>query len=50
MSETTTTHRDPAGDLPQRTVSGVSIRLEGVTKRYPGQRTPAVDSTTVRPR
>jgi osmoprotectant transport system ATP-binding protein len=44
VSETTTTHRDPAGDLPQRTVSGVSIRLEGVTKRYPGQRTPAVDS------
>ena len=44
MSETTTTHRDPAGDLPQRTVSGVSIRLEGVTKRYPGQQTPAVDS------
>ncbi|GHE09783.1 ABC transporter ATP-binding protein [Klenkia taihuensis] len=35
MSETVT---------DQRTVSGVSIRLEGVTKRYPGQRTPAVDS------
>jgi osmoprotectant transport system ATP-binding protein len=28
----------------QRTVSGVSIRLEGVTKRYPGQGKPAVDS------
>ncbi|SDF67799.1 ABC transporter ATP-binding protein [Klenkia brasiliensis] len=28
----------------QRTVSGVSIRLEGVTKRYPGQRGPAVDA------
>jgi len=28
----------------ERTVSGVSIRLEGVTKRYPGQQKPAVDS------
>lgn len=27
-----------------RTVSGVAIRLEGVTKRYPGQQKPAVDS------
>ncbi|MEI4271739.1 ABC transporter ATP-binding protein [Klenkia sp. LSe6-5] len=28
----------------ERTVSGVSIRLEGVTKRYPGQDVPAVDT------
>ncbi len=36
MSETTTPEA--------RTVSGVAIRLEGVTKRYPGQRTAAVDA------
>ncbi|SCX58435.1 osmoprotectant transport system ATP-binding protein [Klenkia marina] len=36
MSETTV--------QDQRTVSGVAIRLEGVTKRYPGQQKPAVDA------
>ena len=30
-----------------RHVSGVPIRLEGVTKRYPGQDTPAVDDVTL---
>ncbi len=37
MSETLT-------QADERTVSGVAIRLEGVTKRYPGQQKPAVDS------
>jgi osmoprotectant transport system ATP-binding protein len=32
---------------PERQVSGVSIRLEGVTKRYPGQDRPAVDDVTL---
>jgi len=31
-------------DEVEREVSGVSLRLEGVTKRYPGQDRPAVDS------
>ncbi|MGY1723901.1 ABC transporter ATP-binding protein [Blastococcus sp. SYSU DS0533] len=30
-----------------RHVSGVSIRLDGVTKRYPGQEQPAVDDVTL---
>ncbi|SDY18610.1 osmoprotectant transport system ATP-binding protein [Modestobacter sp. DSM 44400] len=30
-----------------RHVSGVSIRLDGVTKQYPGQRTPAVDAVSL---
>jgi osmoprotectant transport system ATP-binding protein len=38
---TGTTAPPPAG-AADRQVSGVSIRLEGVTKRYPGQSTPAV--------
>jgi len=45
VSETVTQHSAPTGeDVAARTVSGVSIRLEGVTKRYPGQQTPAVDA------
>ena len=39
MSETTTT------EVP--VVSGKSILLEGVTKRYPGQKSPAVDGITL---
>ncbi|WNV75905.1 hypothetical protein [Geodermatophilus sp. DSM 44513] len=44
MSETSTPET-PAPDaaVPQRRVSGVAIRLDGVTKRYPGQDRPAVD-------
>ncbi|WP_269178655.1 MULTISPECIES: ABC transporter ATP-binding protein [unclassified Modestobacter] len=45
MSETTAERSGataPAGT--ERQVSGVSIRLEGVTKSYSGQGTPAVDS------
>ena len=47
MSDTTTTSR-PAG---AHASSGVGIRLEGVTKVYPGQSAPAVDafSLTVEP-
>lgn len=47
MSDTTTTSR-PAGATDS---SGVGIRLDGVTKIYPGQSTPAVDafSMTVEP-
>ncbi|MGY1750012.1 ABC transporter ATP-binding protein [Modestobacter sp. SYSU DS0511] len=31
----------------ERRVSGVAIRLDGVTKRYPGQEKPAVDSVSL---
>ena len=34
-------------DGGDRHISGVPIRLEGVTKRYPGQDTPAVDDVTL---
>jgi osmoprotectant transport system ATP-binding protein len=47
VSETTAERTDStaaAGGIVDRRVSGVSIRLEGVTKRYPGQSTPAVDA------
>ncbi|MCW2574110.1 MAG: Glycine betaine/carnitin transporter ATP-binding protein [Modestobacter sp.] len=47
MSETTAERTDStaaAGGTVDRRVSGVSIRLEGVTKRYPGQSTPAVNA------
>ena len=48
MSETTL---EPAGGVTaapaDRRVSGVPIRLEGVTKRYPGQDRPAVDDVTL---
>ena len=33
--------------VPERRVSGVPIRLEGVTKRYPGQQRPAVDDVSL---
>ncbi|OUE27693.1 ABC transporter ATP-binding protein [Clavibacter michiganensis] len=42
MSETTTT---PAPGAPE--ISGRSILLDGVTKRYPGQAKPAVDGITL---
>ncbi|MCZ2822929.1 MULTISPECIES: ABC transporter ATP-binding protein [unclassified Modestobacter] len=43
IAETTgDTVEQPAG--AERQVSGVSIRLEGVTKSYPGQAKPAVDA------
>ncbi|MQA35985.1 ATP-binding cassette domain-containing protein, partial [Modestobacter roseus] len=45
MSETTTPTNDPT--TPARQVSGVSIRLDGVTKRYPGQDRPAVDEVSL---
>jgi osmoprotectant transport system ATP-binding protein len=47
VSETTAERTDStaaAGGTVDRRVSGVSIRLEGVTKRYPGQSTPAVNA------
>jgi osmoprotectant transport system ATP-binding protein len=47
VSETTAGRTDStaaAGGTVDRRVSGVSIRLEGVTKRYPGQSTPAVNA------
>lgn len=40
MSDTTTTSRTTGADAS----SGVGIRLDGVTKVYPGQSTPAVDA------
>ncbi|WP_241681013.1 ABC transporter ATP-binding protein [Pseudactinotalea terrae] len=43
MSDTATAL--PQGDESQ--ITGKSIRLEGVTKRYPGQTTPAVDGVTL---
>lgn len=43
MSDTATAL--PEGDESQ--ITGKSIRLEGVTKRYPGQTTPAVDGVTL---
>jgi len=46
VSEHTTERTPPAAghDPAERRVSGVSIRLEGVTKRYSGQAEPAVDA------
>ena len=46
MSETTL-EPAPAPDAPDRGVSGVPIRLEDVTKHYPGQDRPAVDAVTL---
>jgi osmoprotectant transport system ATP-binding protein len=34
-------------ETPERRVSGVAIRLDGVTKRYPGQDRPAVDDVSL---
>src|SRR5690606_35012225 len=36
-----------AEDRDESQITGKSIRLEGVTKRYPGQSTPAVDGVTL---
>ncbi|MGY1839320.1 MULTISPECIES: ATP-binding cassette domain-containing protein [unclassified Modestobacter] len=62
MSETSTSAGTPAGaptgataaqpasggPVPgERRVSGVAIRLDGVTKRYPGQDQPAVDGVSL---
>jgi len=38
---------EPAGRPTERRISGVSIRLDGVTKRYPGQDRPAVDAVSL---
>jgi osmoprotectant transport system ATP-binding protein len=48
MADTTTTVT-PTDDRPEHEaeVSGRPIRLEGVTKRYPGQAKPAVDGITL---
>ena len=51
MSDTTTT-TDEGADASSRTatdteVSGVDLELEEVTKRYPGQETPAVDALSL---
>ncbi|GAB2989719.1 ATP-binding cassette domain-containing protein [Actinotalea caeni] len=43
MPETTAV----AEDRDESQITGKSIRLEGVTKRYPGQSTPAVDGVTL---
>ncbi len=45
MSETLPVPSTPAA--PARHVSGVPIRLENVTKRYPGQEQPAVDDVSL---
>ncbi|TYP83801.1 ABC transporter ATP-binding protein [Blastococcus xanthinilyticus] len=45
MSDTLPAPSTPAA--PERKVSGVPIRLEGVTKRYSGQDRPAVDSVSL---
>jgi osmoprotectant transport system ATP-binding protein len=50
VSETTAERTDATaadGGATDRQVSGVAIRLEGVTKRYPGQSTPAVDAVDI---
>ncbi|GAB4081247.1 ATP-binding cassette domain-containing protein [Modestobacter muralis] len=46
MSETTAPTGATAVDTGRR-ASGLPIRLEGVTKRYPGQGKPAVDAVTL---
>jgi osmoprotectant transport system ATP-binding protein len=43
----TTLEPAPAPGAPDRGVSGVPIRLEDVTKHYPGQDRPAVDAVTL---
>jgi osmoprotectant transport system ATP-binding protein len=47
VSDTLPTAPTGAPPAEDRHISGVPIRLEGVTKRYPGQRTPAVDDVTL---
>ena len=46
MSEIRTSIESPPADLVAA-ISGKSIVLEGVTKRYPGQKSPAVDAITL---
>ncbi len=43
---TATTETSPAG-AEQTEISGAEITLEGVTKRYPGQKAPAVDELSL---
>ncbi|SEL81724.1 osmoprotectant transport system ATP-binding protein [Blastococcus sp. DSM 46786] len=47
MSETLPAPSTAAGPGDDRHISGVPIRLDGVTKRYPGQGVPAVDDVTL---
>ncbi|MBG6192239.1 osmoprotectant transport system ATP-binding protein [Arthrobacter sp. CAN_A212] len=46
MSETTSTATNDSG-TPGNAITGASILLDKVTKRYPGQDTPAVDGLTL---
>ncbi|CCG01212.1 ABC transporter ATP-binding protein [Blastococcus saxobsidens] len=47
MSEATSAPAAGTAGSSDRHISGVSIRLDGVTKRYPGQDRPAVDDVTL---
>ncbi|MFL6094190.1 MAG: ABC transporter ATP-binding protein [Blastococcus sp.] len=47
MSETLPVPSTPAAPAPARHISGVPIRLEHVTKHYPGQDRPAVDDVSL---
>jgi osmoprotectant transport system ATP-binding protein len=47
VSETLPVPSTPAAPAPARHISGVPIRLEGVTKHYPGQDRPAVDDVSL---
>ena len=47
MSEATSAPSAGTAGAGDRHISGVTIRLEGVTKRYPGQDRPAVDDVTL---
>ncbi|MGY2083300.1 ABC transporter ATP-binding protein [Blastococcus sp. SYSU DS0539] len=47
MPETASAPSAPAVTSGDRQISGVAIRLDGVTKRYPGQEQPAVDDVTL---
>jgi osmoprotectant transport system ATP-binding protein len=47
VSETLPVPSTPAAPAPARHISGVPIRLERVTKHYPGQDRPAVDDVSL---
>jgi osmoprotectant transport system ATP-binding protein len=47
VSETLPVPSTPAAPAPARHISGVPIRLEGVTKHYSGQDRPAVDDVSL---
>jgi osmoprotectant transport system ATP-binding protein len=47
VSETLPVSSTPAAPAPARHISGVPIRLEHVTKHYPGQDRPAVDDVSL---